>query len=152
MILDSLQAAWFALCLWRRKLALIAKLEETFQTRCSFHSSIIHFPHPDRRHVKSWGNFKLSKKFLFEARLGERKAAGQFERLLKCTNSENPQSGSLPAPSMHKQNFSEASTFALIALTIPTTIMKKVDLTNMVDNTNTVNNTKWLRQGFQHQH
>ena len=88
---------------------------------------------------------------LFEARLGERKAAGQFERLLKCTNSENPHSGSLPAPSMHKQNFSEASTFALIALTIPTTIMKKVDLINMVDNTNiitnVVNNTKLVWQG-----
>ena len=87
---------------------------------------------------------------LFEARLGERKAAGQFERLLKCTNSENPQSGSLPAPSMHKQNFSEASTFALIALTIPTTIMKKVDLIIMGDNINMmdnmVDNTKWVRQ------
>ena len=51
---------------------------------------------------------------------------------------------------MHKQNFSEASTFALIALTIPATIMKKVDLINMVDNINMmdnmVDNTKWVRQ------
>ena len=32
------------------------------------------------------------------------------------------------------------STFALIALTIPTTIMKKVDLINMVDHINMMDN------------
>ena len=44
----------------------------------------------------------------------------------------------------------KASTFALIALTIPTTIMKKVDLIIMGDNINMmdnmVDNTKWVRQ------